>query len=101
MSGYSCSTVLMLAPALGETDRCGVQEGIGRAILASQLSGAPPARRPARRRFFDVQIARVTQATPDVVKNVLRPRHNLHQRAWRAVPEDQPATLAYFMGDYV
>jgi hypothetical protein len=30
-------------------------------------------------REFNLQIARVMQATPDEVKNVLRPRHNLHQ----------------------
>ncbi|HXH38017.1 MAG TPA: DinB family protein [Thermoanaerobaculia bacterium] len=52
-------------------------------------------------RELNLQIARVMEATPDEVKNLLRPRHNLHQLAWRAVPEDQPATLGYFMGDYV
>ncbi|MCX6376161.1 MAG: hypothetical protein NTU88_09065, partial [Armatimonadetes bacterium] len=26
---------------------------------------------------------------------------NLHQLAWRPIPEEQPATLEYFMGDYV
>jgi len=52
-------------------------------------------------REFNLQIARVMEATPDDVKNAVRTRHNLHQIAWRAVPEDEPATLAYFMSDYV
>lgn len=52
-------------------------------------------------REFNLQIARVMEATPDEVANAPRKRHNLHQLAWRAVPEDQPATLAYFMSDYV
>jgi len=52
-------------------------------------------------RELNLQIARVMEATPDDVKNALRTRHNLHQIAWRAVPEDEPVTLAYFMGDYV
>jgi len=52
-------------------------------------------------REFNRQIARVMEATPDEVANAPRTRHNLHQLAWRPVPEDQPATLAYFMSDYV
>jgi hypothetical protein len=52
-------------------------------------------------REFNLQIARVMEATPDEVANAPRTRHNLHQLAWRTVPEDQPATLAYFMSDYV
>jgi len=52
-------------------------------------------------REFNLQIARVMEATPDDVLTLPRTRHNLHQLAWRAVPEDQPATLGYFMSDYV
>jgi hypothetical protein len=52
-------------------------------------------------REFNLQIARVMEATPASVRDALRARHNLHKLAWRAVPEDQPATLGYFMGDYV
>jgi hypothetical protein len=40
-------------------------------------------------------------STPASVRDLPRQRHNLHQLAWRAVPEDQPATLGYFMSDYV
>ena len=52
-------------------------------------------------REFNLQIARVMDATPASVRDLPRTRHNLHQLAWRSVPEDQPATLGYFMGDYV
>jgi len=52
-------------------------------------------------REFNFQIARVMEATPDDARDTPRARHNLHQLAWRAVPEDQPATLGYFMSDYV
>ena len=27
--------------------------------------------------------------------------HSLHRIAWQTVPEDQPATLRYFVDDYV
>jgi hypothetical protein len=52
-------------------------------------------------REFNLQLARVMEATPDDVRDIPRARHNLHQLAWRTVPEDQPATLGYFMSDYV
>ncbi|MEA2239677.1 MAG: hypothetical protein QOC81_4401 [Thermoanaerobaculia bacterium] len=52
-------------------------------------------------REFNLQIGRVMEATPSDVKSAPRKRHNLHQLAWRAVAEDQPATLEYFMSDYV
>src|SRR5258708_907166 len=52
-------------------------------------------------REFNLQIARVMEAIPDDIRTMPRVRHNLHQLAWRSIPEDQPATLAYFMSDYV
>jgi hypothetical protein len=52
-------------------------------------------------REFNLQIARVMEATPSDVRDKPRARHNLHQLAWRSVPEDQTATLGYFMSDYV
>jgi hypothetical protein len=52
-------------------------------------------------REFNLQIARVMDATPSSVRDAPRTEHNLHQLAWHAVPKDQPATLGYFMGDYV
>jgi hypothetical protein len=52
-------------------------------------------------REYNLHIARVMEAVPDDVRMRERPRHNLHRLAWRAVPEDRPATLDYFMRDYV
>jgi hypothetical protein len=50
---------------------------------------------------FNRHLARVIEATPVAVRQKLRVRHNLHELAWKAVPQDQPATLEYFMRDYV
>ena len=52
-------------------------------------------------REFNLQIARVMDSTPASVRDLPRARHNLHQLAWRAVPESESATLGYFMNDYV
>ena len=50
---------------------------------------------------FNIHIARIMENTPDSVRNSPRVKHNLDKLAWRAVPADQPATLDYFMNDYV
>jgi len=50
---------------------------------------------------FNFHIARVMEKTPDSVRNSARVKHNLDKLAWRPVPADQPATLDYFMSDYV
>ncbi|HVE79868.1 MAG TPA: DinB family protein [Gemmatimonadaceae bacterium] len=50
---------------------------------------------------FNRHIARVMACVPRAERERPRPRHNLHEIAWRTVPPDQPATLAYFMADYV
>jgi len=52
-------------------------------------------------RLFNLHLARVVEATPDPVRLQPRARHNLHEVAWRAVPQSEPATLEYFMRDYV
>jgi len=52
-------------------------------------------------REFNLQIARVMDSTPASVRDLPRTRHNLHQVAWSVVPESEPATLGYFMNDYV
>lgn len=52
-------------------------------------------------REFNLHLARVMETTPEEVRMKSRNRHNLHQIAWQAVPEDEPATLDYFMRDYV
>ena len=50
---------------------------------------------------FNFHIARVMEKTPERTRNLSRRTHNLDKLAWRPVPADQPATLDYFMSDYV
>jgi len=50
---------------------------------------------------FNRHIARVMDAVPDEMLTRPRARHNLHELAWAPVPSHQPATLDYFMRDYV
>lgn len=51
--------------------------------------------------LLNLQIARVMEAVPVEVRMRERARHNLHQVAFHTIPPDQPATLDYFMRDYV
>jgi hypothetical protein len=50
---------------------------------------------------FNRHLARVMASTPISVLTKAHDRHNLDQLAWRAVPAAEPATLDYFMADYV
>ncbi len=50
---------------------------------------------------FNRHIARVMDAVPHDVLTRPRAHHNLHELAWVPVASDQPATLEYFMRDYV
>ena len=52
-------------------------------------------------RAYNRHLARVIRAVPDDVRLRAHRRHNLHEIAWRPVPADRPATLDYFMRDYV
>ncbi|HEX9083875.1 MAG TPA: DinB family protein [Gemmatimonadaceae bacterium] len=52
-------------------------------------------------RSFNLHIARVMVFVPIDERVRFRPRHNLDELAWKPVPRDQPATLEYFMSDYV
>ncbi|HET7220940.1 MAG TPA: DinB family protein [Vicinamibacterales bacterium] len=52
-------------------------------------------------REYNLHIARLMEAVPEKERLRPRSRHNLHQLAWAAVPEDRPTTLDYFMCDYV
>ena len=52
-------------------------------------------------KFFNIHIARIMENTPDSVRNSPRTKHNLDKLAWQPVPASQPATLDYFMNDYV
>ena len=50
---------------------------------------------------YNRHLARLMAATPAADCDRLRHVHNLHLRAYRAVPADRAATLGYFMNDYV
>ena len=50
---------------------------------------------------FNRHLARVMTAVPESVRLKSHRRHNLHQIAWQTLSPDDPATLDYFMADYV
>ena len=50
---------------------------------------------------FNRQVARVMASVPDEIRTRSHVRHNLDRLAWRTLPASQPATLDYFMSDYV
>ena len=50
---------------------------------------------------YNRHLARLMAATPAADRDRVRPDHNLHLRAFRAVAADRPVTLGYFMNDYV
>lgn len=52
-------------------------------------------------RSFNLQIAHVMEGIPHDRLSLPRMPHNLHVVAWRLWPANEPATLAYFMDDYV
>jgi len=52
-------------------------------------------------RQYNLHLAHIMSAIPAEVRTKSRTRHNLHQLAWRTVPESEPVTLEYFMRDYV
>jgi hypothetical protein len=52
-------------------------------------------------RLFNLHIARMMQAAPYDERVRKRARHNLDQIAWQSVSRDEPATLDFFMSDYV
>jgi hypothetical protein len=52
-------------------------------------------------RAYNLHLARVVAAMPSEALTRPRARHNLDEIAWRAVPRTEPATLEYFVRDYV
>ena len=52
-------------------------------------------------RAYNLHLARVMAATPEATRLRETRRHTFHQIAWQTIPEDEPATLDYFMRDYV
>lgn len=51
--------------------------------------------------LFNLHLARVMAATPEVIRQEPRMRHNLDQVAFRTFSPSEPATLELFMHDYV
>jgi DinB family protein len=52
-------------------------------------------------REYNLHISRVMEAVPEEQRLRPRIRHNLHELAWEPAAADCPATLDYFMRDYV
>ncbi len=52
-------------------------------------------------RSFNLHLAHVMANIPEQVRFRRVTDHNLDKIAWMTVPADQPATLDYFMADYV
>ncbi len=52
-------------------------------------------------RAYNLHLAHVMLATPEAARLRVHRRHNIHQIAWKTVPPGEPATLDYFMRDYV
>ena len=52
-------------------------------------------------RLYNLHLAHVLERIPPDVLEREHARHNLDRIAWRTVPAGQPATLAYFIEDYL
>jgi hypothetical protein len=52
-------------------------------------------------RSFNLHIARIMDLVPKDERVRPRARHNLDELAWKPIRRDEPATLDYFMSDYV
>ncbi len=52
-------------------------------------------------RAINVHLAHVMAAIPEAARRRPHARHNLDQIAFRPIPADRPATLQYFIDDYV
>ena len=70
-------------------------------VAAQRYQDAPWHELVAFWQLYNHHLARVMSATPAADRDRERARHNLDQRAYRAVPASQPTSLGYFMSDYV
>ncbi|HEX8846466.1 MAG TPA: DinB family protein [Pyrinomonadaceae bacterium] len=50
---------------------------------------------------YNLHLLHLMAVTPEDARKRPRAKHNLYQIAWEQVPEDEPATLEYFMRDYI
>jgi len=70
-------------------------------VAVQQYRDAPWDELIALWRNFNLHIARIMDAVPKDERDRPRARHNLDELAWRPVSRDEPASLDYFMSDYV
>ncbi|HEY2897994.1 MAG TPA: DinB family protein [Gemmatimonadaceae bacterium] len=70
-------------------------------VRAQRYSEAPWSELVSLWALFNLHLARVMAAIPDELRTMPRLRHNLDQVAFRAFPASEPATLEFFMQDYV
>ena len=70
-------------------------------VAAQQYQSAPWAELVALWRAFNLHLARVMETVPEPLRTREHLRHNLDALAWKPVPAGTPATLDYFMEDYV
>ncbi len=52
-------------------------------------------------RLYNLHLAHLIASTPRALAERVHTRHNLHLRAWRKIAEGAPATLGWFMEDYL
>ena len=70
-------------------------------VAVQQYHEAPWAELVAFWRLFNLHLARIMEAAPEATRLTRRDRHNLDVIGWQTVPRDRPATLEFFMSDYV
>jgi len=70
-------------------------------VSAQKYQDAPWSELLSLWRSFNLHLARVMELVPEDQRLRRRERHNLDQIATVPVPRDKPATLDYFMADYV
>ena len=70
-------------------------------VRVQQYQQAPWTELVALWRAFNLHLAWVMAAVPEPVRLRVHRRHNLDEIAWQTVPAEEPATLDYFMSDYV
>lgn len=52
-------------------------------------------------KLYNLHLLHLVSRIPNEQLTKQRHRHNLHQIAWQSIPVDQPATLEYFIRDYL
>lgn len=52
-------------------------------------------------KLYNLHLLHLISRIPDEQLTKQRHRHNLHRLAWQSFPVDQPATLEYFIRDYL